>query len=129
MNNGVIVIKKVIAILLALILIFTLVGCGNDTAEENEVKSYLTKYNWYYENGGKYDMITMYQFNSDGSYTSVIDSTLSRDFYEGTFEINTSQDTIKLKPDNSKRYTMTYSLYSDGMKLYGDSKEYKSIEK
>ena len=106
-----------------------LVGCGNDTAEENEVMSYLTKYNWYYENGGKYDMITMYQFNSDGSYTSVTDSTLSRDFYEGTFEINTSKDTVKFKPNDSKGYTMTYSLYSDGMKLYSDSKEYKSIEK
>ena len=44
--------KKVIAILLALILMLALVGCGNDTAEENEVMSYLTKYNWYYENGG-----------------------------------------------------------------------------
>lgn len=121
--------KKVIAILLALILMLALVGCGNDTAEENEVMSYLTKYNWYYENGGKYDMITMYQFNSDGSYTSVIDSTLSRDFYEGTFEINTSKDTVKFKPNDSKGYTMTYSLYSDGMKLYSDSTEYKSIEK
>ncbi len=121
--------KKVIAILLALILMLALVGCGNDTAEENEVKSYLTKYNWYYENGGKYDMITMYQFNSDGSYTSVIDSTLSRDFYKGTYKINTNTDTIKFRNENNSEYTMTYSLYSDGMKLYSDSKEYKSIEK
>ena len=121
--------KKVITLLLALVLIFSLVGCGNDTAEENEVMSYLRQYNWYYENGGKYDMITMYQFSSDDSYTSVIDSTLSRDFYEGTFEINTSKDTITFKPNDSKKYTMTYSLYSDGMKLYSDSKEYKSIEK
>lgn len=121
--------KKVIAILLALILMLALVGCGNDTAEENEVKSYLTKYNWYYENGGKYDMITMYQFNSDGSYTSVIASTLSRDFYKGTYKINTNTDTIKFRNENNSEYTMTYSLYSDGMKLYSDSKEYKSIEK
>lgn len=121
--------KKVIAILLALILMLALVGCGNDTAEENEVMSYLTKYNWYYENGGKYDMITMYQFNSDGSYTSVIDSTLSRDFYKGTYKINTNTDTIKFRNENNSEYTMTYSLYSDGMKLYSDSKEYKSIEK
>lgn len=121
--------KKGIAILLALVLMLALVGCGNDTAEENEVKSYLTKYNWYYEIGGKYDMITMYQFNSDGAYTSVTDSTLSRDFYEGTYEINTNNDTIKFKPKDSKGYSMTYSLYSDGMKLFSDSKEYKSIEK
>ena len=120
--------KKVIAILLALILMLALVGCGNDTAEENEVMSYLTKYYWYYEYGGKYDEITMYQFNSDGSYTSVRDSTLSRDFYEGTFEISTSKDTVKFKPNDSKGYTMTYSLYSDGMKLYRGSKEYKSIK-
>ena len=121
--------KKVITLLLALVLIFSLVGCGNDTAEENEVMSYLTKYNWYYEIGGKYNMIEMYQFNSDASYTSVVDSTLSRDFYEGTFEINTSKDTIKFKSKDNKGYTMTYSLYSDGMKLYSDSKEYKSMEK
>lgn len=121
--------KKVIAILLALILMLALVGCGNDTAEENEVMSYLTKYNWHYENGGKYDMITMYQFNSDGSYTSVVDSTLSRDFYKGTYKINTNTDTIKFRNENNSEYTMTYSLYSDGMKLYSDSKEYKSIEK
>ena len=121
--------KKLITFLLALVLMVSLVGCGNDTAEENEVKSYLTKYNWYYENGGKYNMITMYQFSSDGTYTSVVDSTLSRDFYKGTFEINTSKDTITFKPNDSKGYTMTYSLYNDGMKLYSDSKEYKSIQK
>lgn len=121
--------KKVIAILLALILMLALVGCGNDTAEENEVMSNLRKYNWYYENGGKYNMITMYQFNSDGSYISVVDSTLSRDYHEGTFQINTNKDTITFKPDDGKGYTMTYSLYSDGMKLYSDTKEYKSIEK
>lgn len=121
--------KKGIAILLALVLMLALVGCGNDTAEENEVKSYLTKYNWYYEIGGKYDMITMYQFNSDGSYTSVLDSTLSRDFYKGTYKINTNTDTIKFRNENNSEYTMTYSLYSDGMKLFSDSKEYKSIEK
>ena len=121
--------KKVITILLALMLTLTLVGCSNDIAEENEVMSYLTKYNWYYIAGGKYDMVYMYQFNSDGSYIDVIDDAISRDFYEGTFEINTHKDTIKMKPNDSKAYTMTYSLYSDGMKLYSDTKEYKSIKK
>ena len=101
----------------------------NDTAEENEVMSYLTKYNWYYEIGGKYNMIEMYQFNSDGNYTSITDSTLSRDFFEGAFEVNTGKDTIKFKPKDSKEYTMTYSLYSDSMKLYSDSKEFKSVAK
>ena len=121
--------KKVLIGILALIMVLGLVGCGNDTAEENEVKSYLTKYYWYYEYGGKYDMITVYQFNSDGSYTSVLDSTLSRDFYKGTYKINTNTDTIKFRNENNSEYTMTYSLYSDGMKLFSDFKEFKSITK
>ena len=125
--------KKGLLVVLALIMVlgltFSFVGCGNNTAEENEVMSYLRQYNWYYENGGKYNMITMYQFNSDGSYTSVLSSTLSNDFFEGTFKINTDKDTIKCKPDGGKEYTFTYSLYNDGMKLYSDTKEYKSIEK
>ena len=119
--------KKVIVTILALMLMLAMVGCGNDTAEENEVMSYLTKYNWYYEIGWKYDMIEMYQFNSDNTYKSVIDSTLSQSFHEGTFEINTSKDTIRFKPSDGSGYTWTYSLYSDGMKLFSDSKEFQKI--
>lgn len=122
--------KKVIAILLAFILMLPLVGCGgNDTAEENEVISYLTKYNWYYEAGGKYNMIEMYRFDSAGSYINLVKSTISENFYEGSFNINTDKDTINFKPKDSKGYTWTYSLYSDGIKLYSDSKEFSSIEK
>ena len=80
-----------------------LAGCGNDTAEENEVLSYLADYNWYYEAGGNYDMVYVYQFNRDGTYTSVIASTLlNDDFFEGTFAINTNKDTITMKPSDSK---------------------------
>ncbi len=126
--------KKSLTVLLALIMVLTLVGCGNDVAEENEVMSSLTKYNWYYEVSGKVDLLDTYTFNRDGSYTVVggtilnglIISTYSD---EGTFEINTNKDTIKIKPVSGKGYTFTYSLYSNGMKLYSDTKEYNSIEK
>ncbi|MGI6199250.1 MAG: hypothetical protein ACOYJA_00600 [Christensenellales bacterium] len=122
--------KKVIAILLAFILMLTIVGCGgNDTAEENEVMSGLTKYNWYYEIGGKYNMIEMYRFNSDGSYISLTKSTISETYSEGTFSINTSKDTINFAPKDSKGYVWTYSLYSGGVKIYSGSKEFSRIEK
>ena len=79
-----------------------LVGCGNDTAEENEVLSYLADYNWYYEAGGNYDMVYVYQFNRDGTYTSVIFDRLPTlklsGRFEGTFAINTNKDTITMKP-------------------------------
>ncbi len=71
--------KKALILILSFIMALGLAGCGNDTAEENEVLSYLADYNWYYEAGGNYDMVYVYQFNRDGTYTSVIASTLLND--------------------------------------------------
>lgn len=125
--------KKILILILSLVMALGLVGCGNDTAEENEVLSYLADYNWYYEAGGYYDMVYVYQFNRDGTYTSVTYATLPtlNKRFEGTFKINTSKDTIKFKTKdgNKKGYTMTYSLYSDNMKLYSDTKQYNRTER
>lgn len=123
--------KKILILILSLVMALGLVGCGNDTAEENEVLSYLADYNWYYEAGGNYDMIYVYQFNRDGTYTSVISTTLPtlNDRFEGTFAIDTNKDTITMKPSDSKKYTFTYSLYSDNMKLYSDTKQYNRTER
>ena len=122
--------KKTLILILSFVMALGLVGCGNDTAEENEVLSYLADYNWYYEAGGNYDMVYVYQFNRDGTYTSVIASTLlNDDFFEGTFSIDTNKDTITMKPSSNKKFTFTYSLYSDNMKLYSDSKQYERTER
>lgn len=123
--------KKILILILSLVMALGLVGCGNDTAEENEVLSYLADYNWYYEAGGKYDVVYVYQFNRDGTYTSVTYTTLPtlNKRFEGTFAIDTNKDTITMKSSNSTKYTFTYSLYSDNMKLYSDTKQYNRTER
>lgn len=126
--------KKLVAILLILCLCISLCACSskNNTAEEMEVKSYLTNNYWYQYLGGNYDMESIYEFNTDGTYGSALLHSISfMDMYfEGTYEINTKDQTIVMHQDGGGEIVWTYSLYEHSMKVVDSSAdEYIMVEK
>lgn len=118
--------KKGLFIIIVFIIVLGIAGCGNDPAEENEVMSYLLNNRWYKYSG---KLMDIEEFHKDGTYTfseemgGVVIVTV-----DGKYEIDTNNDSIKMKPEGSSEYNMTYSLYNDGMKLFSNTGEYYVLE-
>ena len=114
--------KKVTAIFLAMCLCVGMCACVSQISEEDEVRNYLTSYNWYRDLGGNVGLKTYYEFNNDG--TCAIRSRSSMEIFDldftGTYEIDTQNRTITIHNDSSSGETSlvwTYTLYDKSMSV------------
>lgn len=127
--------KKAASILLVLVMaaamLACLVGCGGSKAEENEVKSNLVENYWVREIGGTYNLVSIYSFNSDGTYEFELSasSPFAESYDEGRYSIDIGSRSIVFYGDE-ENWKWTYTLYESGMKLFNENaKEFTAVPK
>jgi len=124
--------KKVIILIMALIIVLGLVGCGNDTEEEDNVKQLLKQSNWWIDTLfvpnevlGDTEMARGFKFYNDGTFyceANDLNDVLEGYVSEGTYEIDTRNDTITMYHDNSEE-SWTYELKHDKILLFNERGE------